>query len=166
MDWVATIFFMKEKIMIDDSTNAQVNPHTPKSNPALKNLGRLVGKWDIELIFPADPSNKIQGQAEFDWLEGGAFVIEHFGSSIWIIGPDDSIETYCALYHDERGVSRVYQMSLSGDTWKLWRNAPGFSQRFEGKLSDDDNTITAHWEKLIEGSTWEFDFDLTYKRVR
>jgi hypothetical protein len=152
--------------MIDDSTNAQVNPQIPKSNPALKNMGRLVGKWDIELIFLADPSNKIQGQAVFGWLEGEAFVIEHFGSSIWIIGPDDSTETYCTLYHDERGVSRVYQMSLRGDTWKLWRNAPGFSQRFEGKLSDDDNTITAHWEKSSDGSTWEYDFDLTYKRVK
>lgn len=137
-----------------------------ESTPAaLENLGRLVGKWDVELIFPADPSNKIQGQAAFDWLEGGAFVIEHFGTSVWIIGPDDSIETYYVLYHDERGVSRMYQMSLSGGIWKLWRNAPGFSQRFEGKFSEDDNTITAHWEKSFDGSTWEHDFNLTYTRV-
>jgi hypothetical protein len=145
--------------MMDDNKDSQ-------ANPALKNLGRLVGKWDLELAFPSDPSNKVQAQVTFDWLEGEAFVIEHLASSVWIIGPDDSTETYFTLYHDERGVSRVYQMSLNGSTWNLWRNAPGFSQRFEGKFSDDDNTITAHWEKSFDGSTWEHDFDLTYKRVR
>jgi hypothetical protein len=95
----------------------------------LQNLGRLVGKWEVELAFPADPSNKIHPQVSFDWLENGAFIIEHFASSTWIIGPDDSNKTYYVLYHDERGVSRVYQMSLGDGTWKLWRNSPGFSQR-------------------------------------
>jgi hypothetical protein len=142
------------------------NEKNSQTNPGLESLGRLVGKWDVELVFPSDPSNKIQGNATFDWLEGGAFVIEHFGTSVWIMGPDDSTETYYVLYHDERGVSRMYQMSLNGDVWKLWRNAPDFSQRFEGKLSDDDNIITAHWEKSFDGSVWEHDFDLTYKRAR
>ena len=142
------------------------NEKNSQTNPGLDNLSRLVGKWDVELVFPSAPSNKIQGSATFDWLEGAAFIVEHLGTSVWIIGPDDSTDTYYVLYHDERGVSRMYQMSLSGNTWKLWRNAPGFSQRFEGKLSDDDNIITAHWEKSFDGSTWEHDFDLTYKRVR
>jgi len=138
----------------------------PKLNPKLENLRRLVGTWDVELVFPADTSNKMHGHAVFDWLEGGAFVVEHLETSIWIIGPDDSSEAYSVLYHDERGVSRVYQMSLSQNTWKIWRNAPGFSQRFEGKLSEPGNTIMAHWEKSSDGSAWEHDFDLTYTRVK
>jgi hypothetical protein len=120
----------------------------------------------VELVFPADPSNKILAQVAFDWLEDGAFMIEHFATSTWVIGPDDSNETYSVLYHDERGVSRVYQMSLDKDVWKVWRNAPGFSQRFEGKFSAAGDTITARWEKSFDGSTWEHDFNLTYKRVR
>lgn len=83
------------------------------------------------MAFPADPSNKMHAQVSFDWLEDGAFVIEHFATSTWIIGPDDTNEAYSVLYHDERGVSRVYQMSLKDATWKLWRNSPTFSQRFE-----------------------------------
>jgi hypothetical protein len=151
--------------MADDKVNAQANPQSSSSNPALKNLGLIVGKWQVELVFPADPSNKIHVQVSFDWLEG-AFVIEHFATSTWIIGSDDTNEPYHVLYHDERDVSRVYQMSLKDGLWKLWRNSPGFSQRFEGKFSEDHNTIIGRWEKSLDGSTWEHDFDLTYMKVK
>lgn len=152
--------------MADDNPGGQMEAPAAPSQPALKNLGRLVGTWDVELVFPVDPPGTLHVQAVFDWLEGGAFVIERLGGSVWIIGPDDTNETYSVLYYDDRGVSRVYQMSLNNGVWKLWRDAPGFSQRFEGKFSDDDNTITAHWEKSSDGSTWEHDFNLTYTRLR
>jgi len=152
--------------MTDEDMHAPENTQAPPANPALDNLGRLVGKWEVELAFPSDPSNKMHAQVAFDWLEGGAFVIEHFATSTWIIGPDDSNETCSVLYHDERGVSRIYQMSLDHATWKLWRNSATFSQRFEGKFSDDENTITARWEKSFDGSTWKHDFDLTYSKVK
>ena len=152
--------------MTDEDMHAPENTQAPPANPALDNLGRLVGKWEVELAFPNDPSNLMHVQVAFDWLEEGAFVIEHFATSTWIIGPDDTNDSYSVLYHDERGVSRVYQMSLDNATWKMWRNSPGFSQRFEGKFSQAGDTITACWEKSFDGSTWEHDFDLTYQRVR
>jgi hypothetical protein len=147
-------------------TTNNLNTQTPRANPALENLGILVGKWQVELVFPADPSNKIPAQVAFDWLEERAFVIEHFATSTWIIGPDDTNNSYSVLYHDERGVSRVYQMSLDNATWKLWRNAPGFSQRFEGKFSKAGDIISARWEKSFDGSTWEHDFNLIYTKAR
>jgi hypothetical protein len=69
------------------------------------------------------------------------------------------------LYFDSRGVSRIYQMSLSVGVWKLWRDFPGFSQRFTGTFSDDKNVLTARWEKSTDGSKWEHDFNITYKKV-
>jgi hypothetical protein len=153
-------------MMTDDNTNAQANPPAPASTPALQNLGLLVGTWDVELVFPTDPPGRVHAAAVFDWLDGQAFVIEHWGGSTWIIGFDDTTETYSVLYHDERGVSRVYQMSLSNGLWKLWRNTPDFSQCFEGQLSADGQTITARWEKSTNGSSWEQDFALTYSKVR
>ena len=57
-------------------------------------------------------------------------------------------------------------MSFSEVTWKLWRNSPNFSQRFEGKIGKDGNTITAKWEKSTDGAKWEHDFDVTYIRKR
>jgi hypothetical protein len=49
--------------------------------------------------------------------------------------------------------------------WKMWREAPGFWQRYEGRVSQDGKTITARWEKSSDGSAWEHDFDVTYTKV-
>lgn len=40
-----------------------------------------------------------------------------------------------------------------------------FSQRFTGTFSDDGRTIQGRWETCHDGSTWEHDFDLVYRRV-
>jgi hypothetical protein len=37
------------------------------------------------------------------------------------------------------------------------------SQRFNGMFSEDNNVITARWEKSSDGSHWERDFDPTYE---
>ena len=87
-------------------------------------------------------------------------------SSIWVMGRDDSVDTFSVLYFDTRGVSRIYHMSMERGEWKLWRDAPGFSQRYIGTFSEDKNIITARWEKSSDGSNWEHDFDLTYSRVK
>ena len=89
-----------------------------------------------------------------------------FPRNVEVIGPDEEAETYRMLYYDSRGVSRIYRMTFSGGIWTLWRDFPGFSQRFHGTFSPDGNVITAYWEKSTDGSSWERDFDLTYIKVR
>jgi hypothetical protein len=84
----------------------------------------------------------------------------------WLIGRDEALKDYVVLYYDNRQVSRVYGMSFSDGTWKMWRSSPGFSQRFEGKLSRDGDMITAYWEKSTGGEIWEHHFDVRYTRVR
>jgi hypothetical protein len=37
--------------------------------------------------------------------------------------------------------------------------------RFTGTFSDDGDTIGGTWEKSFDGSNWEHDFNLTYRRV-
>jgi predicted DNA-binding ArsR family transcriptional regulator len=56
-------------------------------------------------------------------------------------------------------------MSLQNSEWKMWRNVPGFSQRFRGILSENHNTITAEWEKSDNGQKWEHDFNVKYTRI-
>ena len=155
--------------------NSSQLPQQP-SNPALEQLSVFVGEWDLEITsmsFEEDKKTVVRGHVSFEWIEGGAFLLERseipnteFPRSIAIIGPDDSAETYGMLYCDSRGVSRIYQMSLSGNVWKLWRDFPGFSQRFIGTFNDERNIITARWEKSEDGSNWELDFQLTYTKVR
>ncbi len=55
-------------------------------------------------------------------------------------------------------------MSFKHGFWKMWRNTPEFSQRFEGKISKDGNTIKANWEKSFDSRKWEHDFAILYKR--
>ncbi|TMQ96678.1 hypothetical protein ETD83_21125 [Actinomadura soli] len=62
-------------------------------------------------------------------------------------------------------MSRVYQMTFEGGLWKMWRDAPGFDQRFSGKFGDDGRTIQASWAKSLDNETWEHDFDLIYTKV-
>jgi hypothetical protein len=68
------------------------------------------------------------------------------------------------FYYDARKVSRVYQMSFSDSVWKMWREAPGFWQRYVGRVSAGGLTITRYWEKSPDGAAWEHDFDVTYRR--
>jgi hypothetical protein len=56
-------------------------------------------------------------------------------------------------------------MSFRDGVLRQWRDAPGFSQRFTGNLSEDRNTMAARWETSTDGVTWDLDFDLTYRRV-
>ncbi len=159
--------------MADHNSNAQADQHTPQPNPALKRLDVLVGEWNGEISSPAYPSTIVRERASFDWLEGGAFLIWHSDverpgppNSISVIGRDDSAKVYSMLYFDSRGVSRIYEMSLEDGAWKMWRESPGFSQRFMGTFSDDGHTITARWEKSSDGVNWEHDLDLTYTRIK
>ena len=155
------------------NNSAQVSQRP--SNSALERLGVFVGEWKLEITsmsFHPNPSAVARGQTSFRWLEDGAFLLQHsdvpnteFPRGISVIGADDTAETYCMVYFDSRGVSRIYQMTLSGDIWTIWREFPGFSQRFNGMFSDDNNIITARWEKSNDGANWEHDFDLTYTRV-
>ena len=153
------------------------NPQTSfQSNLALDQLAPFIGEWDLEISsmsFREDLSAVERGHSSFAWLEAGAFLIQHseisasdFPRSVAVMGPDEEAATYAMLYSDSRGVSRIYRMTFSGGIWTLWRDFPGFSQRFQGTFSEDGKVISAYWEKSSDGSNWERDFDLTYTKVR
>lgn len=136
-------------------------------------MAALVGEWRTDINMPLDPPIVTHGRTTFEWSEGGPFIImrgsvEHpdFPSSTAILGGDGETERYSMLYYDSRGISRLYEMSLSKETWKLWREAPGFSQRFTGKFSEDGKGIAGAWERSSDGANWEHDFALTYTKVK
>lgn len=143
-------------------------------NPALKHLEVLLGDWEMELSnasFLPRPSDTAKGLISFEWVQDGAFLLMRMGdkppsppTAMWLISRDESTPDYTVLYYDDRGVSRVYGMSFADGVWKIWREASGFSQRFDGKFSDDGNTVTASWEKSLDGTKWEHDFNVTYTR--
>lgn len=156
---------------MDDKPSTEIETEISGSNPALSQLQVFVGEWDME----ASIGDRLLGggRTVFSWLEGGAFLVQRseveqaeFPTATILIGRDDSSEEYVMLYYDSRKVSRVYRMSLNEEgVWKMWREAPGFFQRFSGTISPDGKTITAQWQRSSNGIFWEEDFNLTYTRV-
>lgn len=123
--------------------------------------------------FLPDPEDRVRGRVGVEWIEHGALLAmrqhqqEETGgppAATWVFGRDDAGERYTVLYFDSRPVSRVYEMSFGGGIWKMWRDDPAFSQRFEGTVGHDRTTITAHWERSSSGGAWVHDFDLTYTK--
>lgn len=136
------------------------------------NLDALVGEWSMGVAVSSGQPVAWGGRVTFEWLTEGSFLIqrwevgyEHAPDGIALLGPDESGTKLCQHYFDSRGITRVYEMSLSDGVWKLWREWPGFSQRFTGTFSEDGGTITGSWETSTDGSTWEHDFDIIYAKV-
>lgn len=144
----------------------------PIAEPALERLGPLVGEWTLEAKPPDGPPWPGEARATIEWHDSGAHLVQRTTTdvpgapdSVSIIGCDAANGTYFQLYSDERGVCRVYEMSVEGGEWRLWREGEPFSQRFTATISDDGETISGRWEKAPDGSGWEPDFDLTYRKV-
>lgn len=153
----------------------------PAERPrSLDRLDVLIGEWEMEATFkagyfgPGSPATTERGgRTTFEWLQGRCFLTQRFvvdhpaaPSGISIIGAGTDPGTFAQHYYDSRGVARVYQMSLDGRVWKLWREAPGFWQRYTGVISDDGNRITGAWEGSPDGQEWKHDFALTYIKAR
>jgi len=144
------------------------------TNPALAPLQFLAGAWDMELSgasFLPDPDASVHGPVMFEWIEQGAALVMRMGgagtpTATWVIGRDDADPDYRVLYADDRGVSRVYRMSFSDRTWRMWRETPAFSQRFDAEVSPGHAEITGSWQKSVDGGrTWEHDFTVRYSRL-
>jgi hypothetical protein len=148
----------------------QYRQQRASSDRSLAQLDPLVGTWTTVGVHPAF-AHDAHGVSVFEWLPGGDLLLWHFTwdepgppSATCVIGRDDSEPTCSMVYADERGVTRIYRMSLEAGVWKMWRDAPSFSQRMTGRLSEDGNTISVHGELARDGANWEQDLDVTYKR--
>jgi hypothetical protein len=140
-------------------------------------LRRLIGTWEFEPVIESRSMGR--GRATFEWIEDGAFVLERSNAE-WsdpgwvenaprstrsVIGWDDSTGEMAQLYSDSRGVFRIYRMTLTDDAWTLERAAPDFHQRFTGTFRNDGRTIEGRWDSSPDGTNWELDFPITYRRT-
>jgi len=140
-------------------------------NEALQQLDGLVGDWTLAMTdawFLDDPATVVEGAARVAWL-ADAFLELRGGlgtdqaSWHWIIGRSDAREQLVLLYHDERGVLRVFDMTFGGGDWTLVREDPDFHQRFIATVGPD--RIDGRWEASEDaGVTWRKDFDLIFER--
>src|SRR4051812_45572296 len=148
----------------------------------IESLAPLIGEWSMEAIFPpTSPAFGMEAagvaRTVFEYLPGERFVVQRWEvphpaapDGIAIIGWDDGGQSLLQHYFDSRGVARLYQMSLDGGVWTLARTEADFSpldfaQRFSATFDDDGHTINGRWELSEDGSRWEHDFELRYRRL-
>jgi len=140
-------------------------------NEALTELAGLVGTWDLTMTdawFLEDREVEVQGEATIEWL-GEAFLVlrsslgEEHSTWDWVIGRSDANEQLTVLYHDGRGVCRVFRMTFGDGEWTMVREDPDFHQRFIATVEPD--RMAGRWEASEDaGGTWRKDFDLIFER--
>ena len=137
-------------------------------DPLLEPFDALVGTWSTEATHPLF-DGIVAGTVTFEWLEGGRFLIqrsrnEHdlFPDAICLIGPPEAGEGLVMEYFDSRGVRRTYGISLDGGVLRMWRDHPGFDQRFSATLAPD---AFEGLSQLAETpGDWKDDLKVTYRR--
>jgi hypothetical protein len=140
-------------------------------NVALQQLEGLTGDWNLTMTdawFLESPEIRQAGSATISWL-GDAFLELRatLGSDQatwhWVIGRSDAREQLVLLYHDERGVCRLFDMTFADGQCTLVREDPDFHQRFIASVESD--RIAGRWEASEDfGKTWRKDFDLIFER--
>jgi hypothetical protein len=147
----------------------RVRTHSELS-PSMARLLPLVGAWNVTIRW-SEEAHKLAGgppevttKADISWLDSGGVLHYRIGPSHWLIGQDGPDDDYIVLYTDERRVSRVYRMSFGRGVWRIWRDAPEFRQRFEGRLQQGGRRIVARWDKAEGKKPWALDFDMIFNR--
>jgi hypothetical protein len=136
-------------------------------DPDLEPFDVLVGVWATEATHPQF-DGVVRGSTTFEWLEGCRFLIqrtqndhESFPDSIGIIGAPEAGGGLAMEYFDSRGVRRTYGISLAGDVLRMWRDAPGFDQRYSATLGHD--TFEGVWQLARTPGDWTDDLRVTYR---
>ena len=144
------------------------------ANKLLAALDPLIGDWDVVLSkarFFEDPDDTIRGEAKVSRELDDAVVLmrvayadDRMPIGKWVIGVDDDREGYSVLYNDDRGVSRICQMSFDDGVLDIWRHATGFTQKFNARLDRAGKVLSGEWQFCEDGMNWHRDFRVDYSR--
>ena len=130
----------------------------PTAEDALKKLKPLLGEWALwsEAHRTASAGPAKHGLASSTTSPARTSsraprsTCPNAPDTVSIIGCDAANGTYFQLYSDDRGVCRVYQISIGHREWKLWREGEPFPQRFAATITKDGDKVSGRWEKADE----------------
>jgi hypothetical protein len=135
---------------------------------SLEPFDALIGTWDTEATHPMF-EGVVPGSMSFEWLEGGHFLVqrsrnEHelFPDAICVVGAPETGDGLVMEYFDSRGVRRTYGISLDGGVLRMWRDHPGFAQRFSATLGPD--SFEGLWQVATTPGDFEDDLRMIYRR--
>lgn len=124
--------------------SATIPEITPRE--ALESLELLVGTWRLD-------GPDLEGQATFEWMEGGAFLIQHvdlihagtWHKGIEVIGYDEETASLRSRYYDNSGMVLEYEWEIDGDFLTIWFGRRGSENRFRGEIGADGDSCTGAW---------------------
>ena len=136
---------------------------------ALEPFDALIGTWVTEATHPQFDA-VVPGRTTYEWLEGGHFLVQRshndhelFPDAISVIGAPEVGDGLVMEYFDSRGVRRTYGVSLADGVLRIWRDAPGFDQRFCATLRPD--SFAGQWELARTPDEWKDDLRVVYRRL-
>ena len=142
-------------------------------NPGLKGFDFLIGEWSTAGTHPLVPGETLRGRASFSWHEGGAFLImraevDHpqFPDGMAIIGSDDVAGTFAMTYFDERGVSRLFKVTVGERTVAWRRDHPEFAQSVTISADVGGDRLVSTGRMSEKGGAWTDDLSQVFTRVR
>jgi hypothetical protein len=132
---------------VADNNNHLAGRLPAEPHPALRQLDRLVGAWDVSGPF-------LNGSISFEWMEGGFFLIQRVDArtpdqdvkGIEYIGFDEDTETLRSHYMDTRGSNFAYTWEVDGDTIRIWFGDKGSNNFFQGRFSEGGNSYSGRWQ--------------------
>ena len=135
---------------------------------ALEPFDALIGTWATEATHPLFDA-VVPGSSTLQWFDGGHWLVwrshndhELFPDAISIIGAPETGDGLVMEYFDSRGVRRTYGVSLDDGVLRIWRDAPGFDQRFSATLGRDG--FEGRWELARTPGDWRPDLEVIYRR--
>ena len=141
---------------------------TENRDPQLDACEALIGTWDTDAKHVAI-DEVVTGSTTFEWLEGHRFVVQRshadhelLPDGLSVIGPPEDGDGLVMEYFDSRGVRRTYRTSIEDGVWRIWRDAPGFDQRFSATLAPDE--FEGLFELAETPGEWREDMRVTYRR--
>jgi hypothetical protein len=139
-------------------------------NDEMRRLGGLVGEWDVTMThawFLESLDTEIKGAATFEWLADAFLVMRSTwadgSTQAFVFGRNDARDEYVAFTHDDRGVYRVFGMTVADGEWTLLREDPDFHQRIVMRVQPGRIGLRADASDDA-GQTWRKDLDYIFER--
>jgi len=137
-------------------------------DPALEPFDLLIGTWTTQASHPQF-DELVAGSTSFEWLEGSRFLVwrsrtdhELFPDAISISGTPEGGGGLLTEYFDSRGVRRTYGVSLEDGVLRMWREQPGFDQRFSATVGPE--AFEGQWQIARTPGDWRADLKVSYRR--
>lgn len=130
-----------------DSNNHLADRIPAEPHPALHQLDRLVGRWQVSGSF-------LKGVISFEWMEGRYFLIQQVDGQaggrtirgVEYIGFDEDTQTLRSHYMDVNGSNFTYTWAIDGDTLTTWFGDKESDNLFQGRFSEDGRSYSGSWQ--------------------